>query len=331
MCVFVIPCQRERAMSFDFREKLYPRNTQIPSSLFSSAKHAPGPQGTLGLDILDPKTYYMNGKDFEFDANETITKQFRLDYEHSISETARDHDLGSLAFTSTRKVVQAPNRDNMAKQLFHDAPLIVKSWSRMNYYLRSERGRLKYGDMKTGIDDFYTEWRLLGQAMTNMTPDQRTRSEFTSTFAVGKRIRTPNVWLATGLQAMPGDWLWLIPILESLPTDLSDSSKEIKKTKPLTAGILDRAQLEEDKTVVPRTYLRFEPYITEGSGYVPSVVSKRPIFVGSVFEIIGSNQTNLAEAVPTARQAVFPTADNEDYKKQLVNLQQITVQLFCKN
>lgn len=180
----------------------YPRNKQLPTSLLGPATHAPGPQDTMPDSLLGrPDVRYVNGRNIENLVNATITEKVRVVADGSsgtLNDIDNSLDPGSLHFSRIPDATSSKYVGPQGRVLVHDAPRNVKSAEALNFYLKSEKGRLEYGK-ETDAKRLHAEWGIEGGLLTYDEPQNAgNRAERTVTMGIGKRVRMPDLFAAGG-------------------------------------------------------------------------------------------------------------------------------------
>jgi hypothetical protein len=180
----------------------------------------PGPASILTTDGIHD----------EGDSRETITQHIALQtFRDPESDLAVHTGINHLAFMKDGALQASASRYRYSDLHPQYVPRTVSS---LNYYLTTADGRAEFG-ITRDAQDILDVWRFVGVQQTAVPSILRSIEDHVCTYAVGKRVRTFDIWRVNEANIKTGDTAWLILrrypwVLEPLT---SDEKKVERKTK----------------------------------------------------------------------------------------------------
>lgn len=215
--------------------------------------------------------------------------------------------------------------------------------SALNNHLRSDAGMRSFGSQRT-CDELVSKWRYMGVQQTDLTDKvYGYRQDAAVTVFVSYRVRTPDIWLATGTVAKMGDQLWLVlvrrqhrDLVESVLTldDMDAIDEHHPKMKWDDDDDSDEDDKDEKKNGNEQFYWQYEPYISRDKRPPPREIYSGPdwigrsLFIGNV-RFRYNDATDITGWQSTALRALCP--QNLAEGKELMNqLPDVEVMLGCR-
>jgi hypothetical protein len=127
-------------------------------------------------------------------------------------------DPGCVHFQHLHEKIVQRYRDHSKQVLLNDMACGVVSWPQLNYYLKSEEGRNRYGSL-TDAHSIRKEWELAGVLETYDEPHRVGHYETVVTLTTAMRARIPNYWSATGKRVNREDYLWAVLVRRRMSDD----------------------------------------------------------------------------------------------------------------
>jgi hypothetical protein len=171
----------------------FPGPVSGPPGLGGATPPFPGPSSFVKTDGIHD----------EGDSRETITHNVALAMDSAMDIEART-GLNHLAFLRDATPLSSRYRYG---ELYHQ--YLPNTVSSLNHYLTTPEGRKEFGSSSDAFGLMNT-WRFAGVQQTAIPPILRDVQDHSVAYAIGKRVRIPNIWLLPGDSIRTLDTVWLL-------------------------------------------------------------------------------------------------------------------------
>jgi hypothetical protein len=270
--------------------------------------------------------------------NATVTMSRRVDCSEGLGKAKGDLDYMGVFISHTDDLNTQVQQRAMSvhHQLLHDKASVMKSLGAMNYFLRTEQGRRKFGGEVSckKLDDWARPDSFQMTELNTPNISEAVATQMVVTTAVHGRVRGYNFCLA-GATTKPGIGNYAYLVLKRFPADKSryasnaplrrimdddPSEEEVKTTeKKRSSGVVSMSDNDKEagrQSAVPDHFWQYVPmFCHQGDKPAPCLwhvdgESEGKYYFMGYISVPHERDYDLEAQSNLAKKAVFPTTDN---------------------